>query len=181
MYLFLAVAVVLICNAQWYLHPSQKLCAQASTRKTLFVPNQSVASLFIECWVFWNQEGMEAEKEMLCGTDEFWEDGPHSVPCVAAPKVFSRNQGLLGTPIFLIFAIVTSCKLLIFTCACSTIKTTVPHCKGRLYDSDHSSVRQKGVEHKGINALITTESSFPMIIFSVVAGFPRLGKCYSVS
>lgn len=74
------------------------------------------------------------------------------------PTVFSRNLGLLGTPVFRIFEKGTSCKLLIFTCACSTIKTTVPHCKGRLYESDHSSVRQKGVEHKGINALITTES-----------------------
>lgn len=170
MYLFLAVAVLLTCNAQWYLHPSRKLCAQASTRKMLFVQNQSgfqgcytptlFASLLLECWLFWKQEGMEVEKEILVSVGQMSFGRMGHTQCLVwlHPAVFGRNQGLLGAPIFLIFAVGSSCKLLIFTCANSTIKTTVPHCKGRLYDSDHSSVRQKGVEQKGINALITTES-----------------------
>lgn len=108
--------------------------------------------------LFWNQEEMEAQKEILCGQMSFVRMDHTQCLVWLHPRVFSRNQGLLGTPIFLIFAIGTSCKLLIFTCACSTITTTDSHCKGRLHDSDHSNVRQRGVEHKGINALITTES-----------------------
>lgn len=110
----------------------------------------------------WSVEWFETKSGSRKG-DALWDRwvlggwAPLSALC-DHPTVFSRNQGLLGTPIFLIFAIGISYKLLIFTCACSTIKITVPHCQGRLDESHHSGVRQKGVEHKGINALVTTES-----------------------
>lgn len=128
------------------------------------------------------RDGSRKGDTCLCGTDEFWEDGPHSVPCVTAPSSIWQESGTAGSTNFSdlcnrFFLQASDFHLCLFH-----HQNHSSPLQGEIIWLGSLQCQAEGCWTKGDKcSYYNRESSFPMIFFSVVAGSPRLSKCYSVS
>lgn len=127
-------------------------------------------------------DGSRKGDTCLCGTDEFWEDGPHSVPCVTAPSSIWQESGTAGSTNFSDLCSRFFLQASDFHLCLFHHQNHSSPLQGEIIWLGSLQCQAEGCWTKGDKcSYYNRESSFPMIFFSVVAGSSRLSKCYSVS